>query len=115
MPEFEAKQAFDLFHKACSAEERGEMNLAEVYYLKSALAFEQAGSGYFLNAANALTALACLRRAREDYAGAICSAKQALRIVKQPELQAADPDVELVCMEAWELIEELVNPEGSLH
>ena len=116
MPEIEINLALDLFHKACSAEEMGEMNLAEVYYLKSAFAFEQAGGKYFMNAANALTALAFLRKARGNYEGAMCSAKQALQITKQPELQAADPDVELIRMEAWELIEQLIHSgESSFH
>jgi len=115
MPEIEINQTLEIFHKACSAEEKGEMNLAEVYYLKSAFAFEQAGGRYIMNAANALTALACLRRARGNYEGALCSAKQALRIMKRPELQASDPDVELICMEAWELIDQLIHSESSLH
>ena len=116
MPKIEINQALDLFRKACSAEEQGEMNLAEVYYLKSAFAFEQAGGKYFMNAANALTALACLRRACSNYDGALFSAKQALRIMKQPELQSSDPEVELIRMEAWELIEQIIQPgESSLH
>jgi tetratricopeptide (TPR) repeat protein len=115
MPEIEIRQALELFSKACSAEEQGKMNLAEVYYLKSAFAFEQAGGKYFMNAANALTALACLRKARGNYDGALCSAKQALRITKQSEMQTSDPDVELIRMEAWVLIEELVHPEDVLH
>ena len=115
MPEVEIQQALHLFSQACSAEEQGEMNLAEVYYLKSAFAFEQAGGKYFVNAATALNALACLRKARGNHEGALHSAKQALRIAKQPEMQISDPDVELIRMEAWVLIEELVNPEGSLH
>ena len=115
MPEIEITQAFDLFYEACSAEEKGKTNLAEVYYLKSAFAFEQVGGKYFVNAATALTALACLRKARGNYEGALCSAKQALQIVKKIENQASNPDVELICMEAWELIEELIRPEGSLN
>ncbi len=114
MPEIEITQAFDLFYEACSAEEKGKMNLAEVYYLKSAFAFEQVGGKYFVNAATALNALACLRKARGNHAGALCSAKQALQIVKKLENQASDPDVELIRMEAWELIEELIHAEGPL-
>ena len=112
MPEIEIKQALELFYEACSAEEKGEMNLAEVYYLKSAFAYEQVGGKYFMNAATALNALACLRKARGNYEGALCSAKRALQVTKQPEIQASDPDVELIRMEAWELIEELIHAEG---
>ena len=115
MPEIEIAQAFELFYKACSAEEKGKMNLAEVYYLKSSVAFEQVGGKYFVNAATALNALACLRKARGNYAGAMCSAKQALQVVKKLENQTSNLDVELICMEAWELIEELIHPEGSLN
>jgi len=115
MPESEINQARELFYKACSAEEKGEMNLAEVYYLKSALAFEQVGGNYFMNAATALNALACLRKARGNFAGALCSAKQALQVVKKLEGQVSNPDVELIRMEAWELIEQLIHSEGSIH
>jgi hypothetical protein len=115
MPEGEINQAHDLFYKACSAEEKGEMNLAEIYYLKSAFAFEQAGGNYFMNAATALNALACLRKARGNYEGALCSAKQALQVAKKLEAQVSNPDVELIRMEAWELIEQLIHPEGSIH
>ena len=115
MPEIEITQAFNLFYEACSAEEKGKMNLAEVYYLKSAFAFEQVGGKYFVNAATALNTLAYLRKARDNYEGALCSAKQALQIAKKLENQASNPDVELICMAAWDLIEELIHAEGSLH
>lgn len=115
MPEIEITQALELFYEACSAEEKGEMNLAEVYYLKSAFAYEQAGGKYVMNAATALNALACLRKARGNFEGALCSAKQALQLAKKLGTQASDPDVELICMEAWELIEELMRSEHPSH
>lgn len=115
MPEVEIQQALHLFSQACSAEEQGEMNLAEVYYLKSAFAFEQVGGKYFMKAATALNALACLRKARGNYEGAMCSARQALKITKQLEMQASDPDVELIRMTAWDLIEQVTHTEVSLH
>jgi len=61
--------------KPVQPKKKGKMNLAEIYYLKSAFAFEQVGGKYFVNAATALNALACLRKARGNYAGALCSAK----------------------------------------
>ncbi len=115
MSEIEIQQAVDLFHKACLAEERGEAWVAEVYYLKSAFAFERAGGKYVMDAANALNALAFLRKARGNYEGAIYSAKRSLQITKKFETQFSNPEVELVRTSAWELIDELINPEDSLH
>ena len=115
MPEMEIKQAVDLFHLACSAEERGEVCVAEVYYLKSAFAFERAGGQYIMDAANALNALAFLRKARGNYEGAIYSARKSLQITKKFETQFSNPEVELVRTGAWELIDQLINPEDSLH
>ena len=96
MPEMEIKQAVDLFHQACSAEERGEVYVAEVYYLKSAFAFESVGGKYVMHAANALNALAFLRKAHGNYEGAIYSAKKSLQITKKFETQFSNPEVELV-------------------
>lgn len=115
MPEMEIQQAVDLFHQACSAEERGDACIAEVYYLKSAFAFERAGGKYVVNAANALNALAFLRKARGNYEGAIYSAKKSLQMTKKFETQFPNPEVELVRTGAWELIEQLINPEDSVH
>ena len=115
MPEMEIKQAVDLFHQACSAEERGEVYVAEVYYLKSAFAFESVGGKYVMHAANALNALAFLRKAHGNYEGAIYSAKKSLQITKKFENQFSNLEVELVRTGAWDLIDELINPEASLH
>ena len=115
MPEMEIKQAVDLFHQACSAEARGDVCVAEVYYLKSAFAFERAGCQYSMDAANALNALAFLRKARGNYEGAIYSAKRSLQITKRFETQFSNAEVDLVRTGAWELIDQLINPEDSLH
>ena len=115
MPQPEIKQALDLFHKACMAEENGEMFLAEVFYLKSIFAFEEAGGDHIIETANALNALAFLRKARGNHKGAIFSAKKSLQITKKFETQYSNPDVELIRMGAWELIDQLNECEDSIH
>ena len=110
----EIKQAIDLFQKAWSAEEQGEMQLAEICYLRSAFVFERAGAQYVMQTANTLNALAFLRKARGNHAGAIYSAKRSLQITKKFETQFSNPEVELVRTTAWDLIDQLMDLEGSL-
>ncbi|MCI0554320.1 MAG: hypothetical protein L0287_25520 [Anaerolineae bacterium] len=69
------KTAIEFYKQACSAEEKGEMELTELYYLKSAYAFEETGKADYLNAANAFNALAFLRESRGNHKGALCAAK----------------------------------------
>jgi len=114
VPEPEIKQAIDLFQRAWSAEEMGEMHVAEIYYLRSAFEFERAGAQYVMDAANTLNALAFLRKARGNHEGAIYSAKRSLQITKKIETQFSNPEVKLVRMTAWDLIDQLMEPEGSL-
>jgi len=114
VPEPEIKQAIDLFQRAWSAEEMGEMHVAEIYYLRSAFEFERAGAQYVMDAANTLNALAFLRKARGNHEGAIYSAKRSLQITKKFETQFSNPEVELVRMTARDLIDQLMEPEGSL-
>lgn len=105
----EIKIGVELYNKACSAEEKGEMDLAEVYYLKSAYLFEQAGKAGYLNAANAFNALAFLRETRGNYAGALCAAKKSAQILENYREQTASHDSELIRMKAWELINDLIS------
>ena len=114
MPKPEIKQAIALFEEAWSAEEKGEMHVAEICYLRSAFEFERAGAQYVMDAANTLNALAFLRKARGNRDGAIYSAKKSLQMTKKFETQFSDPEVELVRTTAWDLIDELMDPEGSL-
>jgi len=109
----EIKKAVELYNEACIAEERGEMNLAEVYYLKSVYAFEEAGGRHTLNAANALNALAALRQSCGDYEGALRSAKRAAQIMDKHESQFASHDADLIRNMAWELIRNLIGCEFS--
>lgn len=102
-----SEQAVDLYKKACRSEQEGQANLAEVYYLKSWSLFEQAGGSYYLNAANALNALAFLRWSRKDYEGALCSAKQSMRIMETYGNSFSSADAELIRSTAWELIDQI--------
>jgi len=68
----EVHQAIELYNQACLAEQEGKANLAEVYYLKSWALFEEAGERYYVNAANALNALAHLRQSRGNYEARSC-------------------------------------------
>lgn len=100
-----SEQAIDLFNKACVSEQKGEANLAEVYYLKSWSLFEQAGGSHYLNAANALNALAFLRWAHKDYEGALRSARESMRIMEAHGSDCLNADAELIRNTSWELID----------
>jgi hypothetical protein len=100
-------QAVDLYRKACQWEQQGETNLAEVYYLKSWSLFEQAGGSYYLNAANAMNALAFLRWSRKDYEGAFHAAKESMRIMETKATGFASADSDLIRSTAWELIDQI--------
>lgn len=107
----EIKKAVELYNQACLAEEQGQMNLAEVYYLKSAYAFEQVGGTHMLNAANAFNTLAFLRRSRGNYDGALCAAKKSAQIMENYRVWSTSHDAELIRMTAWELIRNLIGYE----
>lgn len=107
------KGAIEFYEQACSAEEKGDLDLAEVYYLKSAYAFEQAGKADYRNAANAFNALAFLRESRGNYEGALYAAKKSAQIMENYREQSASHDAELIRMTAWELINDLISFEIS--
>ena len=100
-------QAVDLYNKACHSEQKGEANLAEVYYLKSWSLFEQAGGSHYLNAANALNALAFLRWSRKDYEGALRSARESMRIMETHGSEFSSADADLIRSTSWELIDQV--------
>jgi hypothetical protein len=103
------KTAIEFYKQACSAEEKGEMELAELYYLKSAYAFEETGNADYLNAANAFNALAFLRESRGNHKGALCAAKKSAQIMENYREQPTIYDAELIRMTAWELINDLIS------
>ena len=100
-------QATDLYKKACQSERQGATNLAEVYYLKSWSLFEQAGGYHYLNAANAMNALAFMRWSQRNYEGALYAAKESRRIMETKAAEFSSEDADLVRSTAWELIDEL--------
>ena len=102
----ELESAVEFYNKGCLAEEQGKVDLAEIYYLKSRFLFEQAGGAHFLDAANALNALAFLRESRGDTKGALYSAKQSIQVMEKYEAQSADAD--LIRSVAGELIDNLM-------
>jgi len=103
----EIHQAVELYNQACLAEQEGKANLAEVYYLKSWALFEEAGASQYVNAANALNALACLRQSCGNHAGALMSAKKSVQIMEAHKAEPRNSDAELVLMQAWDLINQL--------
>ena len=103
------KTAIEFYKQACSAEENGEMELAELYYLKSAYAFEETGKADYLNAADAFNALAFLRESRGNHKGALCAAKKTAQIMENHREQPAIYDAELIRLTAWELINDLIS------
>lgn len=100
-------QAVDLYKKAYQSEQQGEATLAEVYYLKSWSLFEQAGGSYYLNAANVLNTLAFLRWSRQDYEGALCSAKKSIRIVEAHGCEFPPADTDWIWNTSWDLIDQV--------
>ena len=103
------KTAIEFYMQACAAEEKGELELAELYYLKSAYAFEETGKADYLNAANAFNALAFLRESRGNHKGALCAAKKSAQIMENHREQPAIYDAELIRLTAWELINDLIS------
>jgi len=104
----EIKCAVELYNKACQAENAGLPTLAEVYYLKSEVLFEQAGGMHFLNAANSLNALAFLRKTQGDHKGALRALRESLRIMDSHKLECANRDGEFIRTQARELMEILI-------
>ena len=102
-----AEQAVDLYNKAYRSEQEGKATLAEVYYLKSWSLFEQAGGTHYLNAANALNALAFLRWSRKDCEGALCAARKSVRIMETYGTGYTSADAELIRSTAWDLIDQI--------
>lgn len=103
----EIKEAIEFYRKACLAEGKGELDLAEIYYLKSAHGFEQAGGSQVMNAANALNALALLRKTRGDVDGALRTAKRSMQMTEGHSTQTADAEV--VRGTAWDLVRQLAG------
>lgn len=105
----EIKCAIELYNKACQAEDDGMATLAEVYYLKSEVLFEQAGGMHFLNAANSLNALAFLRKSNGDNQGALRALRESLRIMDMHQRECATRDGAFIRMQAWEMMESLAE------
>lgn len=102
-----SEQAVNLYNKAYCTEQSGESNLAEIYYLKSWFLFEQVGGVHYLNAANALNAVAFLRWSRKDYEGALRVAKESMRIMETYGTEFSSADAELIRSTSWELIDQV--------
>lgn len=80
-----AKQAIEMYQQGRHAEQQGRVILAESYYLKSWSLFEEAdeiSGAQYLNAATVLNALTFLRWSRNDYEGALHSAKESVKIME---------------------------------
>lgn len=105
----EIKCAVELYNKACQAENDGMATLAEVYYLKSEVLFEQAGGMHFLNAANSLNALAFLRKSNGDDEGALRALRACLKIMDAHTSECSNRDGEFIRMQAWEMMESLIG------
>jgi hypothetical protein len=102
-----SEQAIDLYNKAYRSEQEGKVSLAEVYYLKCLSLFEQAGGSHYLNAANALNALAFLRWSRKDYEGALRSAREAMKIMETYGSGFSSADADLIRSTSSELIDQI--------
>jgi len=107
------KTANEYYRTACNYEASGSLDLAEVYYLKSAATYEQVGDVQYVNAANALNGLAVLRVGRSNLKGALCAAKRALLLAEKCPSHTAD--IEVVRYTAWELIQQLTQIDTLIH
>lgn len=107
------KSATEFYKKACSAEEKSELDLAEVYYLKSGYAFEQAGKADYLNAVNAFNALALLRAARSNQQGALAAANKAAQIMENYSQQTLRYDAELICTTTQDPLPNVISFESG--
>ena len=106
----EIKSAVEMYHEACLAEEKGQMDIAELYYLKSRALFEKASETsepQYLNAANALNSLAFLRWSRKDYEGALRSAKESAKIMETYGVQFTNMDADFIRSTSCELIDQI--------
>ena len=107
----EIKYAVEMYNQACLAEEKGQMDIAELYYLKSRATFEKAGEisgAQYLNAANSLNALAFLRWSRKDYEGALCSAKESAKIMETYGAQSTSADADFLYSTSCELMDQIL-------
>jgi len=104
----EINRAVQLYNQAHSAERAGCEELAEVYYLKSCAMFEQAGGIHYVNAANALNALAGLRRSHGNYAAALGSAKKSIQIIETHPDVFTCAEAEVIRAQAWKLVKDLL-------
>jgi hypothetical protein len=73
--------------------------------LKSWSLFEQAGGFHYLNAANALNALAFLRWSCKNYEGAVRAARESMKIMETYGNGFSNADVDLIRSTSWELID----------
>jgi len=104
----EIKQAVELYNQAHFAEQEGRASIAEVYYLKSWALFEQGGDRYYVKAANALNALACLRHSLGNHEGALVSAKRSVQMIESYPDVFASAEAKVIRLQAWELIKDLL-------
>lgn len=103
------ESAVEFYGQACIAEEKGETNLAEAYYLKSWDLFEQSAGAQFLDAASTLRALESLRQSRANMDGALLSARQSAQIMETHQAQFASVAAGFIHKQASELLECLVQ------
>lgn len=104
----ETYQAVQLYNQARSAEQTSQVDVAEVYYLKSYTLFEEAGGRYYVKAAQVLNALAHLRQSRGNYEGAFWSVKKSMQLIETHPDVFTDGAAEVIRMQAWELIKNLL-------
>jgi len=105
------KQAIEIYQQGRQAELEGRAILAESYYLQSRSLFEEAGesgSAQYLNAATTLNALTFLRWSRDDYEGALRSAKESVKIMEAYHPQfITSADANLIYGTSCELMDQM--------
>src|SRR6266545_6809015 len=90
----EIDYAVKFYDKASEMEEQGQLELAELYFLKSACLFQQAGDVHFMDAANVLNAVGFLRESRGNYGGALYSAKQSAKIMETYSIEFSNREAD---------------------
>ncbi len=98
------KQANNLQHLAGLMAKLGNMERADALYLECAELYNQLGSDYLLNAADALNELASLRQKRDDHTGALNAAQESARMMDTVSGGQPSAGEILTRLQAWALL-----------
>jgi len=100
-------QAIMMYERARCAEQAGNVKLAEASYLQSHTLFEEAcriGDTHCLDAAKSLNAITFLRWSRQDYEGALRSARESVTILETSGTQFINVEAGFIYDTSYDLM-----------